>query len=443
MDQGSATTGAVLRLSIVSDDRRLDAGVPAQVPLVEIIPGFARSLGVLDPALAHGGYALHRADGTALDPSRGALAQGVHDGELLTLVRGGLVPSPRVYDDVVEAVIDATSEQHGVWTPKDSARTALFISLTFLALCALLLVSSGGGVLSAVIAGGGAVVLTAAAAVLLRLEQTEAGHALGLAAAFFGGLCGFLAVPGDSLWGWPFAAGGLGMLIVGGINLAIANDKPEIHLVPIALGAAIGIPAALTALFDAPVAPYALMLAITATLANGLPWLVLTSTRIRVISPQSDADIFSDPTPIDGDEVKRRAASGTRALIALRAALGIAALVATPLVAAQGLPGAILCLLAFIGMMFQSRQVHARRGVLVLMIIGALGLAATGLTVALAQPDLRQSLLVVLLAATIVLIGLTLMRPRARLRLARVADTVEVIAMALVLPLGVITAGLL
>ncbi|OZB76696.1 MAG: type VII secretion integral membrane protein EccD, partial [Microbacterium sp. 14-71-5] len=292
-------------------------------------------------------------------------------------------------------------------------------------------------------AGGGAVVLTAAAAVLLRLEQTEAGHALGLAAAFFGGLCGFLAVPGDSLWGWPFAAGGLGMLIVGGINLAIANDKPEIHLVPIALGAAIGIPAALTALFDAPVAPYALMLAITATLANGLPWLVLTSTRIRVISPQSDADIFSDPTPIDGDEVKRRAASGTRALIALRAALGIAALVATPLVAAQGLPGAILCLLAFIGMMFQSRQVHARRGVLVLMIIGALGLAATGLTVALAQPDLRQSLLVVLLAATIVLIGLTLMRPRARLRLARVADTVEVIAMALVLPLGVITAGLL
>ncbi|WP_345184623.1 type VII secretion integral membrane protein EccD [Microbacterium panaciterrae] len=443
MEQGSAATGAVLRLSIVSDDRRLDAGVPAQVPLVEIIPGFARSLGVLDPTLAHGGYALHRADGTALDPARGALAQGVHDGELLTLVRGGLVPAPRVYDDVVEAVIDATSEQHGVWSPQDSARTALFISLTFLALCALLLVASGGGVLSAVIAGGGAVVLAAAAGVLIRLEQTEAGHALGLAAAVFGGLCGFLALPGTAVWGWPFAAAGLGMLVVGGVSLAVANDKPEIHLIPLVLGGVIGITAALSALLGSVIAPYALMLAITATLANGLPWLVLTSTRIRVISPQSDADIFSEPAPIDGDDVKRRAAAGTRTLISLRAALGIAALVATPLVAGHGLPGAILCLLAFIGMMFQSRQVHARRGVLVLMLIGALGLAATGLTVALAQPDLRQSLLVVLLAATIILIGLTLMRPKARLRLARAADTVEIIAMALVLPLGVVTAGLL
>lgn len=443
MDQSSTVVGAVLRLSVVSDDRRLDVGVPSQVPLVEIIPGFARSLGVLDPTLTHGGYALQRADGTPLDPARGAAAQGVQEGELLTLVRGGLVAEPRVYDDVVEAVIDATAEQHGAWSPKDSSRTALFVSTTFLALCALLLLATPrDSLLPAIIAGSGAVVLSVAAAVLVHLRQTEAGHTLGLAAAAYGGLTGYLAVPAQSVWEWPLAALGLGLVIVGGVGLAVTQDKPEIHLVPIALGGAIGITATSAAILGDAVAPYAIMLATTALLANGIPWLALSSTRIHVISPQSDAEMFTAPDPIDADAVKRRAAAGTRTFISLRAALGFAALIATPLVTATGAFGAVLCVLAFVGMMFQSRQIHARVGVLVLMAIGAIGLAATGITVVLTLPDLRMGMLVLLVTATVLLVGLTLLTPKARLRLARVADTVEVIALALLLPLGVITAGL-
>ena len=390
MSQSGTVAGTVLRISVVSDDRRLDVGVPSQVPLVEIIPGFARSLGVLDPTLTHGGYALQRADGTPLDPARGAAAQGVHDGELLTLVRGGLMREPRIYDDVVEAVIDATAEQHNSWTPADSSRTALFVSLTFLALCAVLLVATPPtSLLPAIIAGSGAVVLSVAAAVLMRLRQPEAGHALGLTAAAYGGLAGYPAVPAQRIWGWPLAALGPGLVAVGGLSLAVTQDKPEIHLVPIALGASIGI---------------------TATAAA----------------------VFGDPL----------AAAGTRTLIALRAALGLAALIATPLVAASGVTGAVLCVLAFVGMMFQSRQMHARLGVLVLMAIGAIGLAATGVTVALALPDVRTWMLLILVVATVVLIGLTLLTPKARLRLTRLGDTVEVVALALLLPLGVITAGL-
>src|SRR5690606_22243437 len=67
--QPSATPMSLVRVSIVSEDRRLDVGVPGSIPLVEVIPGFARSLGVLDPTLVHGGYALRRADGGELDPS--------------------------------------------------------------------------------------------------------------------------------------------------------------------------------------------------------------------------------------------------------------------------------------------------------------------------------------------------------------------------------------
>lgn len=439
------SAGTLVRVSVVSEDRRLDIGVSSSVPLIEIIPGFARSLGVLDPTLAHGGYALHRADGSILDPARSAGAQGVQDGELLTLVRGGLISEPRIYDDVVEAVIDATSSQHGVWSPQDSARTALAVSLSFLALCALLLLTAGPALgIGAIIAGGGTVVLIAIAAVLTRVGQPEAGHALGLAGALFGGITGYLLVPTQSLWGWPLAAAGLGLLIVGGMGLAFTQQKPEVHLIPVALGAAIGVTSVVGALV-APGAhgPYAIMIAVAAMLSNGLPWLALTSTRIQVISPQSDVEIFANVAPVNPSEVARRAAAGQRVLVSLRVALGLAVLFATPLVAGSGPAGAALCTLAFVGMMFQSRQTFARLGVVVLMAIGAIGLAATGLTVSATQPELRPTLLTLLLVVTAVLVALTLLNPKARMRLARLADTVEVLALALLLPLGVASLGIL
>lgn len=440
----SVATAALVRLSIVSEGRRLDVGVPTQVPLVELLPGFARSLGVLDPTLAHGGYALHKADGTILDPARGAGSQGLHDGELLTLVRGGLIVEPRIYDDVVEAVIDATSEQHTPWTPRDNARTALAVSLTFLGLCAVLLVTAGSAiVVGAIIAGGAAIVLLATSTVLARVGQREAGLALGLAAALFGGIGGYLAVPVGPVWGWPLAAGGLGTLVIGGVALALTRTGRELHLVPVALGFVIGVTSTIAAL-AAPgsPAPYAIMIAVVGSLANGLPWLALSSTRIRVISPQSDIDVIANPEPIDADDVKRRAAAGQRILTALRVALGLSILLATPLVAASGGLGTALCALAFVGMMFQSRQVYGRLGVLVVMVMGAVGLAVTGLTASAALPDLRAALLVVLLIATALLVGLTLLSPKARLRLARVADTVEVLVLASLLPLGVLASGL-
>ncbi|MGV8886062.1 MAG: type VII secretion integral membrane protein EccD [Microbacteriaceae bacterium] len=445
MSQAIVTVGTLVRVSIVSEGRRLDVGVPAQVPLIELMPGFARSLGVLDPTLAHGGYALHRADATVLDPSRSLGSQGVHDGELVTLVRGGLIAEPRIYDDVVEAVIDATSGQHSDWTPRDSARTALAVSLSFLALCAVLLLSSGENFgIGAIIAGSGVVLLIATAAVLTRIGQPEAGHALGLAAATFGAIAGFLAVPSDQIWGWPLAAAGLGALVVGGMALAFTHHGPEIHLIPITFGLVIGITATIAAVVGpTSPAPYAIMVAVIATLANGLPWLALSSTRIRVISPQSDIEVFAPPVPIDAEDVRRRTLAGQRTLVSLRIALGLATLLATPLIASSGVTGALLCALAFAGMMFQSRQAYARLGVLVVMVLGAVGLTATGLVVSGTQPQLRAVLLTILLIATALLVGLTLLSPRARLRLARLADTVEVLLLALLLPLGVATAGLL
>ncbi|MEV7694572.1 type VII secretion integral membrane protein EccD [Microbacterium sp. NPDC089189] len=445
MAQTISAPRALLRISVQSEGRRLDIGVPAHVPLIEFMPGFARSLGVLDPTMTYAGYALQKADGTVLDAAQGAAPQGVSDGDVLTLARGGLLAQPRVYDDIVEAVIDATGEQNRPWSTQDNARTALAVSLTLLGICALLLLAAGPALgLGALIAGGGAVVLVTVAAVVARLGQLEAGQGLGIAAAVFAALAGYLAVPADlSLWGWPLAAAGLGMLVIGGTSLALMPDRAEIQLVPVAIGGVIGLTALIAALMPgSEITAYALMIGVVSTLAGALPWLVLSSTRIKVISPQSDADVFADPTPIDADDVKRRAAVGQRTLVSLRVALGVVVLVATPLVAAEGTIGALLCTLAFLGMMFPSRQTYARAGVLAIMAVGTVGLAVSGLTVSLTQPGLRLALLIVLGVAAAIVVTVTLLSPRARTRLARLADTVELVLLALLLPLGVIASGL-
>jgi len=441
----SKATRALLRVTVQSEGRRLDVGVPAQLPLIELMPGFARSLGVLDHTMTHAGYALQRADGTRLDPGRSAAEQNIVDGELLTLARGVLLAEPRVYDDIVEAVLDATADQHRPWTPKDNARTALAASLSLLGLCAVLLLAGTRGLgAGALIAAGGSVLLLVTATVIARLGQHEAGQGLGLAAAAFGALTGYLFVPaGQTLWGWPLATAGLGALLIGSLALALGREGREVHLVPVALGAAIGATGALAALLpEHGVAVLTLMLAVVITLGNSLPWLALSSTRIRVISPQSDLEVFDTPQPIDSDDVRRRAAAGHRTLIALRIALGLAALAVTPLVAAQNPAGALLCGLGFLGMMFPARQSFARAEVIAVMGLGTAGIAATGITASLALPGIRLPLLIVLISAAVIVVTITLLDPRARLRLARLADGAEVAILAVLLPLGVIAAGL-
>lgn len=442
MSQGISAPAAIIRVSILSEDRRLDVGVPASLPLVEVIPGFARSLGVLDPTLVHAGYALRRSDGSTLDASLSAIAQGVRDGDVLNLARGVLLAEPRVYDDITEAVIDATSSQHAGWTPQDNGRTALAVSLTFLGLCAVLLVAAGRDVtLAPIMAAGGALLLITASAVLARLGQNESGHGLGLAAAVFAALAGYLFVNGP-VYGLPMATAGLAAATTGGILFGLTTHHRQWQLISVAAGTALAIPAAIGGWdADARLAAYALTVAVIGATGNLLPWLALTSTRIRVISPQSEQEVFADPSPIDAAAVTQRAAAGGRILLALRIGLATAALVATPLVASESVAGALLTAFAFVGLMFQSRQAYARSAVLTVMALGTGGIALTGLTITVARPDLRTPLLIVALAVTGVLVALTLLSPRARVALARVADAAEVILMALLIPLGVIAAG--
>ncbi|TWH02544.1 type VII secretion system (Wss) protein YukD, partial [Nocardioides sp. J9] len=52
---GTVASGLV-RVTVTSGTRRVDLVLPGAVPVAELLPELARSVGLLDPATVHGGY---------------------------------------------------------------------------------------------------------------------------------------------------------------------------------------------------------------------------------------------------------------------------------------------------------------------------------------------------------------------------------------------------
>src|SRR3712207_1189134 len=106
MSQAPAGTSGLVRVTVTSGTRRVDLVLPGAVPVVELVPELARSVGLLDAATVHGGYRLVTAEGRRLAGDAGLTLQGVDDGSVITVTAGVDVPVPPVYDDVVEAMAD-------------------------------------------------------------------------------------------------------------------------------------------------------------------------------------------------------------------------------------------------------------------------------------------------------------------------------------------------
>ena len=86
MSQSSVGTSGLVRVTVASGTRRVDLVLPGAVPVAELVPELARSVGLLDSGTVYGGYRVVTSDGRPLAPDSGLTLQGVED--------GGRVPSP-------------------------------------------------------------------------------------------------------------------------------------------------------------------------------------------------------------------------------------------------------------------------------------------------------------------------------------------------------------
>src|SRR6266511_3612967 len=118
------------RVTISSPQRRVDVALPDGVPLAELLPELLEHAGeaMADNGERHGGWALRRADGTALSPGAALTTQGVRDGAVLHLVPARAEWPELEYDDVVEAIA-AGARRYGVgWSGRASRVTALAVA---------------------------------------------------------------------------------------------------------------------------------------------------------------------------------------------------------------------------------------------------------------------------------------------------------------------------
>ncbi|MDE3723908.1 type VII secretion integral membrane protein EccD [Nocardiopsis sp. N85] len=240
------------RVTLVGEERRVDAVLPAGEPVGALMPEVLDLLGdpVENPArLRH----LVTASGTVLEGDTTLAERQIADGAVLRLVRAEEpVPAPVVHE-VPEAVSNAIDDHRGRWNP-DAARWTATGSLVALSLVAAwiahLYAPSTGGMVGLAVA---AALLVAVGAAIGPTWREPLGTALAISGAAVGGLTLWLAC---DLFSWPEWArwGGLAALIAalvlllgltsglgrggltgGGVGLALA--------VVWSVGAAFGLPA--------------------------------------------------------------------------------------------------------------------------------------------------------------------------------------------------------
>lgn len=452
MTQAGRAPGAVasglVRVTVTSGTRRVDLVLPGAVPVAELLPELARSVGLLDPATVHGGYRVGTADGRRLVPDTGLTLQGVEDGGLLTVTAGVDDPPPRVYDDVVEAMSDVVENDLKPWQADSGRRTALFAAGLFLALGAAALLVQRGSDLAAAATAVVALALCAGAVVLSRAQQ-EPEAAVGVAwlGAGYAAVAGVMFAPLDTaLLGQPLAFAGAGALLAGLVCVIGLGAGRTLVFPPVVIGA-LGLAIGLyldsrdgDGLGAAQLLTVVLCLVVLA--GSVFPWLALGATSTRIDQIYSTSDLTADPDDIERDQVAADARIAHEILLAITGTVGVLIVLVSPLAVSLGVTGTLLAVDACLIVMLRTRQYRTGSEVLVGLTAGIAGLAATALAVLALHGDWRPTLAVVLAVAGAVLLAATLTPSAPSVRRGRLGDVLESTALIALLPLLVVAVGL-
>lgn len=442
MSQGSAAASSLLRVTVASGTRRVDLVLPGSVPVAELLPELARSVGLLDPGTVYAGYRVVTADGRELVGDGGLIIQGIEDGGVLTVSARLDDEPPRVYDDVVEAMTDVVERDLRPWEPAAGRRTALAAAALMLALGDAALYLHGSAV-AGVAAALAALALVTGGVVLSRVyAESEAAVALTWMAAAYAAVAGLVLAGGDTLFGLPAAYAGGGVLLAGLLALVGLGEGRALAIPAVVIGAVFltaGVVIEGAALSADVVLATTLALVVAA--GSAFPWLALGATGTRVDQIYASADIVNDPSPIEPERVAGDARIAHDLLRGVSATVGLLLVLVTPLVVGLGASGVLLALLCCAVVILRTRQYRTRSAVLVGLTSGVAGLLTLAVSVLWLHPDWRPWAAVALAAAGGLLLALTVVPVPASVRWGRLGDVTEVVALLALLPTLLVAAG--
>jgi type VII secretion integral membrane protein EccD len=443
MSQAPTSTSGLVRVTVASGTRRVDLVLPGAVPVAELLPELARSVGLLDPATVYGGYRVVTAEGRELASDAGLTLQGIEDGGLLTVSAGVDDEPPRVYDDVVEAMTDVVERDLKPWEPASGRRTALAAAGLLMALGAVALLIQRGSLLAGVAAATVAVALVAAAIVLSRAQdEPEASVAVAWMGAAYAAVAGLMLVTDDYLFGLPMAAAGGGALLAGLVALVGLGEGRTLVSPPVVVGAVL---LATGLVMNAVDVDHRVVLTTTLVLVvlagSIFPWLALGATGTSVEQLYTVADLTADPDELDPARVQSDARVAHEILLGISATVGLLLVIIAPLAVALGLSGTILAVVACVVVMLRTRQYRTGSEVLVGLVSGIAGLVSVAIAVLWLHPDWRPAGAVALAATGAVLLAATLLPATPSLRRGRLGDLAESVCLLALLPLTVLATG--
>jgi type VII secretion integral membrane protein EccD len=453
MSQGSSVTSGLVRVTIASGSRRVDLVLPGAIPVAELVPELARSVGLLDASTVYGGYRVVTQEGRILANDAGLTIQGVEDGGLLTVTAGVDDQPPRVYDDVVEAMADVVEHELKPWEPAAGRRTALGAGGILLGLGALALLLQGDTLLGGVAAAVIAALLVVGGIVLARSQgEPEAGVAVSVLGALYAAVAGLFLAPGtlpdwswplaDEFFTWPVACAGAGVLAVGLVAVVGLQDGRALVIPAIVVGAVLLASGVLLEVVDAePSVVFTVLMTLVVLAGSIFPWLALGVTGTKVDQLYSLHDITADPEDIDPDEVGRDARVGHEILLAVSATVGTILVLFAPLAVSRGVFGTVLAAVCCLAVMFRTRQYRTGSEVLAGLVSGILGLVSVVVSMLLIHDDWRSGAAVALAAVGALLLVLTLVPASPSVRRGRLGDVVESATLLALLPLMVLGAG--
>ena len=428
---------------------RTDVTIPQSIPLVELLPGLVESVGAFSDQPTNDGFAVRTASGRLLDQSKSLSAQGVRAGAALTLEPLGEGAADMVYDDLTEAVGQVVERVSTPWTRDDARTFAALSAAALIFVAAVLLATTPQDAISSMQSGNvaffnyvygaigvvAALLVTGTSAVVTRKYPGPAGIALAHTVPFLTAASALRL--SQSQWdtgGW--IAVGVGLL-VGSLAALTLPKRYRISIAaPLVLGtmmAATGLMVKVGSLSQVGVS--ALLFALVIVLLQLAPWIALAHIPVRILDANT-----SEQIPAQG--ITDQVTTSFVFVVSLRAGGALAAVFLTvSMLSTAGLRSfsvpLALVVLGSVSLILQTRSIRARVEVLLSSLTGLTTILVGATLVTRADPASLPWVTLSAIAAALVLVVTNVVGPRARPHLTRIADTIAVLSLFVLIPLAV------
>ena len=444
------------RVTVVTPTTRVDLALPLQATIAEVVTQIVALVGLddADPEAAAGGWLLSRLGDTPFVAGRSVVGTDIADGDVLYLSRRSDRLPPALFDDVIDAVAEATRTRADGWTDAATRRTAVTVAAV-LALAGTVVLALTGA------PWGGAVGIAVTLAVVLVLAGAAVSRAAG--DSVIGAVVAMAALP-PATWAAargitdPTAlvpAGPAALLLAGGaltltaVVAAVAvGDALAPFLAVVVAGGTATVAGLVALVWGVPALGVAATTAVLAMLiVPALPMLAVRLARLPWPTiPVDMAEFRRDETVTTGEEmlaVARRTQSMLTALVVAVVAVQVPCLLV--LVANGGSWPLVLAAVLGLALALRARQLLGVVARLTLLLAGLATLGAVA-GVLLADGDhwwrAAAAPAAVLVAGALIGYALTVPRRTASPYAGRFLDVTEFLAVASLLPLLGVVLGL-